>query len=120
MIVDSHVHIADELAGLTGSGPTRSLSYGRARWGADEFQFLTPCSNPTGFSAETLLRHLDWAGVDKAVVLQGPFYGDKTASSPRRSNAGRTGSPAPATSTRAPRTPSSRSGAPSTTSDSGS
>jgi predicted TIM-barrel fold metal-dependent hydrolase len=79
MIIDAHVHIVDVVHGRTKSGPTKSLDYGKISWGRKELRLLTPCSNPTAFSAETLIAHLDWAGVDKAVVLQGGFYGDKNA-----------------------------------------
>lgn len=64
---------------MTRAGPTESLDYGRIRWGDEELQLLTPCSSPTAFTAETLIAHLDWAGVDKAVILQGGFYGDMNA-----------------------------------------
>ena len=79
VIIDAHVHVVDEIDGRTKTGATRSLGYGKVRWGSEELQLLTPCSNPTAFSAETLIAHMDWAGVDKAVLLQGGFYGDKNA-----------------------------------------
>lgn len=79
VIIDAHVHVVDSVHGLTKSGPTRSLEFGKIRWGREELRLLTPCSSPTAFSAETLIAHMDWAGVDKAVVLQGGFYGDKNA-----------------------------------------
>jgi predicted TIM-barrel fold metal-dependent hydrolase len=77
VIIDAHVHIVDKVEGLTGAGPTRSLGYGKISWGSRELQLLTPSANPTSFSPETLLAYMDWAGVDKAVLLQGGFYGDK-------------------------------------------
>ena len=79
MVIDAHVHIVDTVQGRTKSGATESLGYGKISWGSEEFRLLTPCSNPTAFSAETLVAHMDWAGVDRAVVLQGGFYGDKNA-----------------------------------------
>ncbi len=79
MIVDAHVHVVDELDGRTASGTTRSLAYGKIRWGSRELQLLTPCANPATFPPETLLAYMDWAGVDRAVLLQGGFYGDKNA-----------------------------------------
>ena len=79
VIIDAHVHVVDAIDGRTKTGATRSLGYGKVRWGSEELQLLTPCSNPTAFSAETLVAHMDWAGVDRAVVLQGGFYGDKNA-----------------------------------------
>jgi predicted TIM-barrel fold metal-dependent hydrolase len=38
---------------------------------------LPPSANPTAFSPETLVAYMDWVGVDKAVLLQGGFYGNK-------------------------------------------
>lgn len=41
---------------------------------------LFPAYNErTEYTAEMLIAHLDWAGVDKAVLLQGTFYGECNA-----------------------------------------
>ena len=41
-------------------------------------QFLPPLdAGKTVFEPETLLRFMDLVGVDKAVLLQGTFYGDQ-------------------------------------------
>jgi hypothetical protein len=77
VIVDAHVHIVDELKGLTRTGATRSLEHGKIQWGARELQLLPPCAGATSFAPETLLAHMDWAGVDRAVLLQGSFYGEQ-------------------------------------------
>ena len=77
MIVDAHVHVADELDGRTGTGATRSLEHGKIQWGERELQLLPPSPGTTSFTPETLLAHMDRAGVDRAVLLQGSFYGDK-------------------------------------------
>ena len=78
MIIDTHVHITGGIQGLTGSGPTKSLTYGRAQLGDDKFQMLPPFNpGPTVFEPENLLRFMDETGVDKAVLLQGSFYGDQ-------------------------------------------
>ena len=77
MIVDTHTHITDGLHGRTGSGPTKSLTHGRVQLGDGELQLLPPLnSGRTVFEPETLLRFMDLAGVDRAVLLQGSFYGD--------------------------------------------
>jgi predicted TIM-barrel fold metal-dependent hydrolase len=77
MIIDAHAHIVDSLSGRTASGMTHSLRHGKIRWGSAEFQFTPPCAGPTAFTPEMLLAHMDWAGVARAVLLQGSFYGDK-------------------------------------------
>jgi predicted TIM-barrel fold metal-dependent hydrolase len=65
-----------ELHGQTGRGPTRSLAYGKAQYGDSVIQMLPPLMEKTAFPPEALLGNMDWAGVDKAVLLQGPFYGE--------------------------------------------
>lgn len=79
MIIDAHAHIMTSLRGMTGRGPTRSLTWGRARWGGETIQLLPPFSEATAFPAEALLAQMDWAGVERAVLLQGPFYGEANA-----------------------------------------
>ncbi len=76
MIVDAHAHILRELRGQTGRGPTRSLAYGKVQYGHEIIQLLPPLMEKTAFPPEALLANMDWAGVDKAVLLQGPFYGE--------------------------------------------
>jgi len=78
MIIDSHLHITHGFHGLVQDGPTRSSTYGRVFLGDHEFQLLPPLHpGKTAFEPETLLRLMDWVGVDKSVLLQGSFYGDQ-------------------------------------------
>jgi len=79
VIVDAHAHVFPDICGHVAAGPTRSLSYGRVRVGSKTVQFLPPLCEKTTHSAEMLIAHMDWGGVDKAVLLQGPFYGDHNA-----------------------------------------
>ena len=77
VIIDAHAHIVSELCGQTAAGPTRSAGYGRMRRGEDEvIQLLPPLREDTAFPPQVLLAFMDWGGVDKAVLLQGPFYGE--------------------------------------------
>ncbi len=76
MIVDAHSHIFPQVQGSTGRGPTRGLGYGRIAVGDEETQLLPPYNETTVFTPEMLLANMDWAGVAKAVLLQGPFYGE--------------------------------------------
>ena len=50
--------------------------YGRIAVGDEETQLLPPYNEKTVFTPEMLIANMDWAGVDKAVLLQGPFYGE--------------------------------------------
>ena len=79
MIIDAHAHIMLAVCGSTARGPTRSLSWGRVRWGDETIQLLPPFNEATTFPAEALLAQMDWAGVERAVLLQGPFYGEANA-----------------------------------------
>ena len=76
MIIDAHSHIFPEVRGATGRGPTRGLGYGRIAVGDEETQLFPPYNQTTVFTPEMLIANMDWAGVDKAVLLQGPFYGE--------------------------------------------
>ena len=78
MIIDTHVHITWGMHGHTGRGPTKSLTYGRVQQGDEEIQMMPPFNpGPTALEPETLIRFMDATGVDKAVLLQGSFYGDQ-------------------------------------------
>ena len=76
MIIDAHSHIFPEVRGATGAGPSRGLGYGRIAVGNEKTQLLPPYNETTVFTPEMLIANMDWAGVDKAVLLQGPFYGE--------------------------------------------
>lgn len=74
-MIDVHTHIFPDVRGLTGRGPTRALGYGRILWGAEQIQAYPPLSDGVAHTAEMLIAHMDWAGVEKSVLLQGSFYG---------------------------------------------
>lgn len=76
-IIDAHAHIFDRVRGLIGSGITESLPFGKARCGNDEIiRLMPPLAVETSFPPQVLLEYMDLAGVDKAVLLQAPFYGN--------------------------------------------
>ena len=79
MIVDAHSHIFPRIHGLNAVGPTRGLGYGRAMIGGKMVQVTPPLGDGLAHSPEQLMANLDWAGVDRAVLLQGPFYGECNA-----------------------------------------
>lgn len=72
---DAHAHVFPTVMGRTRQGPTRSLGYGRIQHGPRTEQLLSPLSVDTSYPVEILIAHLDWAGIDRAMLLQGPFYG---------------------------------------------
>jgi predicted TIM-barrel fold metal-dependent hydrolase len=80
MVIDAHAHVMRRLHGRTGAGRTRGRGYGRAQIGQGRpFQHLPPFRRETTFPPEVLIAQMDWAGVDRAVLLQGPFYGEANA-----------------------------------------
>ena len=76
MIVDAHSHVFPEPRGQVREGPTRGGGYGRMRVGERMMQLLPPFNPRTEFTTEMLLANLDWAGVERAVLLQGTYYGE--------------------------------------------
>jgi hypothetical protein len=58
------------------AGPTRSASYGRIWVGERQVQLMPALNEETIFSPEMSIANIDWGEVDKAVLLQGPFYGE--------------------------------------------
>ncbi len=76
MLIDVHAHIFPEIRGLVAGGATRGLGYGRAAISNKEIQMMPPLNERTEFTHEMLIANMDWAGVDKAILLQGTFYGD--------------------------------------------
>jgi predicted TIM-barrel fold metal-dependent hydrolase len=77
MIVDSHVHIFRRLDGFTGAGRVRPLPFGMVQIGENPpFRLLPPALEHTNFPAEMLLEYMSAAEVDRAVLMQGPLYGD--------------------------------------------
>lgn len=79
MLIDAHSHIFPEVNGSNREGPTRGAGYGRVAVGDRRIQVLPPLCRDTMHTAEMLLIHLDYVGLDKAVLLQGPFYGECNA-----------------------------------------
>ncbi len=78
-IIDVHAHIFPRVQGRTGNGLTRGLGLGRVAMGAEVIQLIPPYNEETIFTPEMLLANMDWAGVEKALLLQGPFYGECNA-----------------------------------------
>lgn len=78
MIIDVHTHIYPAVRGRTSAGSVQDYGYGKVSGGPGEtpFQLIPPFRPQTAFEPDVLVAHLDFAGVDRAVLLQGPFYGD--------------------------------------------
>lgn len=77
MIIDAHAHIFPAVNGRISAGKTRSAGYGKMTAGESQtVRVLPPCAAETAFPPEVLLEYMDWAGVQKTVLLQGTFYGE--------------------------------------------
>ena len=76
MIVDAHSHVFPRIHGQSGAGPTKGIGLGRAVIDGKEVQVTPPMGEGLAYSPEQLLANLDWGGVEKAVLLQGPMYGE--------------------------------------------
>jgi predicted TIM-barrel fold metal-dependent hydrolase len=80
MIIDAHAHIFDRMRGRIASGPIKPLTYGKVRLGDGQvIRILPPIAPEIRFAPQVLLEHMTDAGVDKAVLLQGPFYDECNA-----------------------------------------
>jgi len=80
MIIDSHLHLVPRVQGRIGRGAVLPLERGRVQIGpATQHRMLPPFPGRTRFPPEVALDYLDWAGVERAVLLQGSFYGECNA-----------------------------------------
>lgn len=70
MIIDSHIHLWNRLHGEDLGVDREALTWGRARSG-DRIYYATPPAFEDSLSTyERALAHMDWLGIDRAVVLQ--------------------------------------------------
>ncbi|MGO9584169.1 MAG: amidohydrolase family protein [Acidimicrobiales bacterium] len=73
--IDAHAHVFPRIRGRIGDGPVIGLQYGRAAVGEGSVQVLPPLNAHVVHSPSMLIAAMDLVGVDRAVLLQGPFYG---------------------------------------------
>ena len=80
MVIDVHTHIFGRLTGRFARGASAGLGYGSVRIGRGKpFRAFPPTEKAVRSTPETMLELMEWAGVDKAVLLQNTFYGDHNA-----------------------------------------
>jgi predicted TIM-barrel fold metal-dependent hydrolase len=75
LVVDAHSHIFPAVRGRIGDGPVTGLQYGAVSLGRQTIQVLPPLNRRVEHTPEMLLAAMAESGVDRAVLLQGPFYG---------------------------------------------
>ncbi len=84
--VDAHVHVYPCISGKRNEMLCTSEFYGKLRRGLKGewrpggkrglIQFAPPSFHPNYVSPEMMLGYMEWANIDKAVLLQAPMYGD--------------------------------------------
>lgn len=75
MIIDCHVHVCPRVGGTDGRLPYQGRVYGKAQGSQGMVQLLPPSFERTDSPTELALAHMDWVGVDRAFLVQGPMYG---------------------------------------------
>ena len=75
-VIDSHVHLVQYIAGTGAGGELRSIGGGMARYAnGDTVRMIPEVFGGDSVSPEQILEVMDQNGVEKAVLLQGGFYG---------------------------------------------
>jgi hypothetical protein len=75
-IIDAHVHVVQYIAGFTSRGELRGIGGGKAKYcDGQTFQMIPPELGDFGVTPEKLLEVMDKNNVEKAVLLQGQFFG---------------------------------------------
>ena len=75
-ILDAHTHVFEYLSSFRGEGEIRAIGGGKARWANGQIvEMIPPELGDKGFEVETLVKVLKENQVEKAVLLQGSFYG---------------------------------------------
>ena len=74
--IDAHTHVFQRVAGFARRGELCAIGNGKARWAnGEEIQLIPEGVGDKSFQADTLVKLLRENGMDKAVLLQGSFYG---------------------------------------------
>lgn len=77
MVIDAHVHVFDIVRGRIAQGLTSSGSWGAVDCAGKEVRVFPPFNPKTEFLPEALIRYMDIEGIDKAILMQGCFYGNQ-------------------------------------------
>ena len=75
MIIDCHMHVCPRVGGTDDRLPYHGGIYGKAHGAQGVVQLLPPCFERTDSPPELALAYMDWVGVDRAFLVQGPMYG---------------------------------------------
>lgn len=74
--IDAHTHVFDYIKGYGRKGELYAIGDGKARWATgEEISMIPPGMGDKSFTGDTLVSLLKENDVEKAVLLQGSFYG---------------------------------------------
>ena len=75
-IIDVHIHLIHTLAGWGSQGELRACGGGKAMWSTGEvINMIPPVLGEYNVSPEAVIKLMDEHDVEKAVLLQGSYYG---------------------------------------------
>lgn len=75
-IIDSHMHLIQNIAGFGSKGELRAIGKGQAIWSTgDVINLIPPELGEFGVTPEALIKFMDENNIEKGVLLQGSFYG---------------------------------------------
>lgn len=75
-IIDTHTHVVENVHGYARRGEFRAIGNGRARWAnGEEVMLIPPELGDRDVQSERLYHFLKQHNVERAVLLQGSFYG---------------------------------------------
>jgi predicted TIM-barrel fold metal-dependent hydrolase len=75
LVIDGHMHVCPNVGGSDDRLPYQGRVYGKAEGPNGLVQLLPPSFERTDSPPELALAHMDWVGVDRAFLVQGPMYG---------------------------------------------
>ena len=77
-VIDAHTHVWEEFRGQRfGDTIVETIGNGRVRQGDVEYQFLLPDFQDYTVKIGVLQGYMDMCGIDRALILQNPCYGDQ-------------------------------------------
>ena len=77
MIIDTHIHLWNPLHGHDTGVDREAIGWGRARQGDRVYYAAPPSFEDSQSTYERALAHMDWLGIDRAVVLQETMDGNQ-------------------------------------------
>lgn len=77
-VIDCHTHIWKNLSGIRrGHLQVVPCKYGKVIVGEEKKRIFPPSFTKVKCPGTLMLEYMDWVGIDRAVLLPAPFYGDQ-------------------------------------------